>query len=343
MKAFQLTAGRGLSSLIVDDRSSKPLAPHEIRVRMEAAALNYRELQILDGRYGLPDGMIVTPGSDGAGIVVEVGALVTRFGTGERVVPAFWPDWIDGPITPAKTSSSFGADVRGTFAAELVAGEHAFVSAPTTLSALEAACLPCAGVTAWNALFVAGGLRPGATVLILGTGGVSVWALQLARASGLRAIVTSSSDEKLQRARELGAAETINYRTTTDWAAATRELTGGEGVDLVIEVGGSTTIGQSVASVRQGGSVIVVGAVAGNGVGLAPGSLIGGAVRLQGIMVGSRSMLEELVSFVDRTGLKPVVDRDFAVGETVQAFEALAAAGHVGKIAIDLTRGQWPS
>ncbi|MFL9945811.1 NAD(P)-dependent alcohol dehydrogenase [Paraburkholderia agricolaris] len=343
MKAFQLKAGRGLSSLIVDDRSSEPLAPHEIRVQMEAAALNYRELQILDGRYGLPDGASVTPGSDGTGIVVEVGANVTRFGKGERVLPAFWPDWIDGPITPGKTSSSFGAGIRGTLAAELVAGEHAFVSAPTTLSALEAACLPCAGVTGWNALFVAGGLRPGATVLILGTGGVSVWALQLARASGLRPIVTSSSDEKLRRARELGAAETINYRTTADWAAATRELTGGRGVDLVIEVGGSATIGQSVASVRQGGTVIVVGGVAGTGGGLEPGSLIGGAVRLQGIMVGSRSMLEELVSFVDRTGLKPVVDRAFAVGETVHAFEALTTAGHFGKIAIDLNRSRWPS
>jgi NADPH:quinone reductase-like Zn-dependent oxidoreductase len=150
MKAFQIAVGHGLSSLIVDDRSPQPLAPHEIRVRMEAAALNYRELQILDGKYGLPDGMIVTPGSDGAGIVVEVGALVTRFKNGERVLPAFWPDWIDGPITPAKTSTSFGADVRGTLAAELVAGEHAFVSAPTTLSAVEAACLPCAGVTAWK-------------------------------------------------------------------------------------------------------------------------------------------------------------------------------------------------
>lgn len=335
MKAYRIAANRGLSSLTQVDQASRLLGPNDVRVRMEASALNFRDIMIADGQYGLPDDLAVTPGSDGAGVVTETGADVRRLKVGDRVLPAFWPDWIEGPISPFKTKRSFGANDQGTLAEELVSTESSFAIAPATLSSTQSASLPCAGVTAWNALFEAGGVKPGASVLLLGTGGVSVWALQLAKAAGLRAIITSSSEEKLRRASELGAAETINYRQTPEWSNAVREITNGEGVDLVVEVGGAATIDQSLSSVRQGGTVVVIGARAGSNPGFQPSRLIGTAARLQGMMVGSRTMLDQLVSFVDRNQIKPAIDQVFPFEEAAEAFRFFKAADHFGKVAID--------
>nr|WP_199743202.1 NAD(P)-dependent alcohol dehydrogenase [Sphingomonas ginsenosidivorax] len=302
-----------------------------------AAALNFRDQMFADGNYGVPAGNIVVPLSDGAGEVVEIGGAVTRVKVGDHVMPGFWPKWVDGDIAPDKVAGAFGAQFDGTLAEELVTDEQALTITPAGLSMVEAATIPCAGVTAWNALFVRGNLKPGATVLLLGTGGVSVWALQLAHAAGLRPIITSSSDAKLAQARALGAVETINYATHPEWQDEVTRLTDGRGVDLVVEVGGKGTMPRSVAATRLGGTVIVVGARAGvQEGGVDPGALIGGAKTLAGIMVGSRAMQEDLVRFIEATGIRPVIDRRFAFTDALDAYRHLQT-GAFGKVVIDVT------
>ena len=215
-----------------------------------------------------------------------------------------------------------------------MATAKALISSPAHLDYAEAATLTCAGVTAWNALFVTGGLKPGQTVLLLGTGGVSIWALQLAKAAGARVIITSSSDAKLERTRKLGADALINYANIPEWSVEARKLTGGEGVDLVLEVGGEKTAAQSLASVRMQGSVVVIGGVSGFGGAVAPRALISGALRMHGVYVGSRQMHEELARFVSQVQLKPVVDRSFAFAEAQEAFRYFEAGKHFGKVAV---------
>jgi NADPH:quinone reductase-like Zn-dependent oxidoreductase len=336
MKAFELAAGGGIDALRLLDRPTGALGPHEVRVKMAAAALNFRDLMFAEGSYGVPVGQVVVPLSDGAGEVIETGAAVTRVKSGDRVIFGFWPQWIDGDIGTAKVAGSFGAQFDGTLAEQVVADEQSLTIAPAGMSAAEAASVACAGVTAWNALFVRGGLKPGATVLLLGTGGVSIWALQLAHAAGLRPIVISSSDEKLQRARQLGAVGTVNYLTTPEWQHEVKRLTGGAGVDLVLEIGGNGTLSRSIEATRLGGTVIVVGARAGGAPsGVEPGALIGGTKTLAGIMVGSRAMQEDLVRFIDAVGIRPVIDRTFPFGEAVSAYRYMQQ-GPFGKVVIDI-------
>ncbi|USX29447.1 NAD(P)-dependent alcohol dehydrogenase [Oxalobacteraceae bacterium OTU3CINTB1] len=337
MKAYELTSGKGVDSLRMVDRAEGPLGPHEVRVKLAAAALNYRDVMIAEGTY-YSAGEVVVPLSDGVGRVVETGSAVTRVKNGDRVILGFWPDWLDGPITPGKVARSFGAQLAGTLAEAVVADEHALVIAPDSLSDREAATVACAGLTAWNALFARGALKPGATVLLLGTGGVSLWALQLALAARLRPIIISSSDEKLARAKKMGAVATINYSATPEWQQEVRRLTDGVGVDLVIEVGGQGTMRRSVEATRMGGAVVVVGARAGAaGDGVEPGALIGGAKTLAGIMVGSRAMLEDLVRFIDVAGVRPVIDSSFAFEQAGDAFRRVQA-GAFGKVVIDITQ-----
>jgi len=338
MRAYELKSGDGINGLTRIDRASTVLGPHDIRISIEATALNRHDLMFADGQYGVAPDRAMIPLCDGAGKVVQTGAAVTRFKRGDHVIANFWPLWTDGEISPEKTSASFGAQIDDTLAEELVANEHALALAPRGLSSSEAAAIPCAGLTAWNALVVRGDLKPGATVLLLGTGGVSVWALQLAHAAGLRPIVTSSSDEKLARARELGAVETINYRNTPEWQDEVQRLTGGRGVDLVLEVGGKGTMPRSIAAARLGGTVIVIGGLSGpaEGGGAEPNALIGGAKALAGIMVGSRTMLEDLVRFIDTAGIRPVVDRRFAFDDAVAAYRYMQSDGHFGKVVIDI-------
>jgi len=231
MKAFELASGAGINALRLVDRPVGALGPHEVRVDMAAAALNFRDLMFADGNYGVPAGEVVIPLSDGAGEVIEIGAAVTRVRIGDRVIFGFWPQWEDGEIGSEKVAGSFGAQFDGTLAEQVVADEQALTIAPVGMSAAEAASVACAGVTAWNALFVRGALKPGATVLLLGTGGVSIWALQLAHAAGLRPIIISSSEDKLARAKQLGAVGTVNYLTTPDWQHEVKRLTDGVGVD----------------------------------------------------------------------------------------------------------------
>jgi NADPH:quinone reductase-like Zn-dependent oxidoreductase len=256
--------------------------------------------------------------------VIAAGKEVKRFRVGDRVIGTFFRNWIDGEPTPQKTGHVPGFSVDGMLAEEVTVAED------------EAVTLPCAGLTAWNALFVSGRALPGSTVLLLGTGGVSIWALQLAKAAGLRTILTSSSDAKLERALWLGADEVINYRTTPEWQHDVLQRTGGRGVDLVVEVGGQDTLARSILATRMGGTIAIVGHVGGLTAELPVLALSGGTKSLVGLTVGSRRMLEDLSRFVDATDIRPAIDRVFSFDQACDAYAYLAAAGHVGKVVIRL-------
>ncbi|HEF5152083.1 zinc-dependent alcohol dehydrogenase family protein [Burkholderia multivorans] len=335
MQAWQQTPGDGLAGLRRVDATHRPVGPTDVVVKIHSVSLNYRDLMFARGDYvGIGDAPLI-PVADGAGEVVEIGRDVTRFKPGDRVINTYFPRWIDGPPTPSKVAGSPGAQFDGVLAERFVTDEAALVAIPAHLDYDEASTLSCAGITAWNALFADGGLAPGSTVVLLGTGGVSIVALQLAHAAGLRTIITSSSDAKLERARALGADETINYRATPDWQHEVLRLTDGAGADLVVEVGGKDTLPRSVAATKLGGVVSVIGGVSGfGGPDLGLLSLIGGIRRLHGIMVGSRSMLDEVVQLFDRKQLRPIVDRVFAFDEAPAAYAHLQSGQHFGKIVI---------
>lgn len=340
MKTYQILAGAGIAGLELVERPTRAPNANEIRVRINASALNHRDLSFARGQFYNPPDHPIVPLVDGCGEVIAVGSAVSRFKPGDRVITSYYPRWIEGNLSSAKTAVSFGAQFDGTLAEEVVANEEAFVLAPASLSAASAATLSCAGVTAWNALFVAGGARPGNSVLILGTGGVSLWALQLAKAAGLTAIVTSSQDEKLVRARSLGADMTINYRTTPEWQDEVLKLTAGAGVDIVVEVGGEGTLVRSLKSLSSGGTVVVIGRVSGGGgILIEPGMLISGAKRLVGVTAGSRVMLEQLVRFVDAKKIAPCIDKVFPFDQAIAAYDYLASGQHFGKVVIDMTHG----
>ncbi|KUZ27313.1 NADPH:quinone oxidoreductase [Burkholderia territorii] len=335
MHAWQIKPGDGIAGLRRIDATPRAVGPTDVVVKIHSAALNYRDLMFARGDYlGIGTDALI-PVADGAGEVVETGRDVTRFKPGDRVINTYFPHWIDGPPTPWKVSASPGSHFDGVLAERFVSDETALVAIPAHLDYDEAATLSCAGITAWNALFVDGGLGPGATVVLLGTGGVSIIALQLAHAAGLRTIVTSSSDTKLERARALGADATINYRTTPEWQHEVLRLTGGAGADLVVEVGGRDTLARSVAATKLGGIVSVIGGLSSFGgpeLGLL--SLIGGIRRLHGLMVGSRAMLDDVVRLVDAKRIKPVVDRVFDFDAAPQAYAYLQSGQHFGKVVI---------
>ena len=334
MRAYRIKPGSGIEGLELFEAPAPDLGAHEVRVRIRAVSLNYRDLMVARGTYPVPGGRPVIPCSDGAGEVLATGSQVTRFKAGDRAAASFFPNWIDGEITPEKTAVSLGGAVEGMLSEEVVLPESALAAIPARLDFAEAATLPCAGVTAWNALFAAGSLKPGSTVLLLGTGGVSIMAQQLAMAAGMRIIVTSSDNEKLARARALGAGDVINHGTNPEWQEEVLRLTSGRGVDLVVEVGGEGTAQRSAASTRAGGTIAIIGGVSGFGNALPPGSLIFGAKRALGIFVGSRAMLEDLTRFVDIAGIRPAVDRVFAFEEAHHAYAYLEAGKHFGKIVI---------
>jgi len=336
MKTWRVPAGGQIDGLkLVEEASGSP-GPGQVRIAVKTVSLNYRDLAIVQGWYPVATRDPLVPGSDAVGVVAETGPGVTAFRPGDRVATSFFPDWMEGRMSQARIATALGGGGRGTFAEEIVLPEHALVKSPAHLDDAQAATLTCAGVTAWHALFATGPLPPGGTVLLLGTGGVSTWALLLARAAGMRVIITSSSDAKLERARTLGADATINYTQTPEWGAEVRRLTGGEGVDIVLEVGGEKTVAQSVAAVRPQGTVVIIGAVSGVGGGIGPRSLIPGATRVQGIYVGSRRMHEELARFVELRQIRPVVDRSFAFTELPEAYRYFQGGKHFGKVVATL-------
>jgi NADPH:quinone reductase-like Zn-dependent oxidoreductase len=337
MQSYSIQRGAGITGLQRRSLPRAALGPNDIRVGMRAVSLNYRDLLVARAEYMNGGGEPLIPCSDGAGEVLAVGAAVTRFRPGDRVAAAFYPTWIDGEPTEDKVGRGLGGGRDGVLAQEVVLPEDAWFAIPSHLSYVEASTLPCAGVTAWNALFVAGGLERGDSALILGTGGVAIWALQLAAAAGVHAIVTSSDNSKLERARALGAHATINYREQPEWHERVLQLTRGRGVDLVLEIGGRDTLKRSLAAARVGGSIAIIGGVGGGfGGELEPFALIERAQRLLGILIGSRAMAESLSRFVASTGLRPVVDRVFDFAHAGEAYAYLATARHVGKVVIEI-------
>jgi len=326
--------GVGLDGLRLETRGLPEPGFGEVRVRMQAAAINQRDLAILNGLYPNPRGII--PFSDGAGIVEKVGGGVTEFLPDDAVITSFYPYWESGPANARNHSASLGCEIDGVLAEHAIFPASALVAAPHSLSPIAAATLPCAGLTAWSALFVEGHLRAGETVLIQGTGGVAIFALQLARLAGARVIVLTSDAAKAKRAEELGAELTINYRQYPEWAEQVLAATGGEGVDLIIEVGGQETLPQSLACVRVGGRISVIGVLSGLIAEVPLPPILFRHVHLTGITVGHRSDLAALCRAIDLNGLKPVIDEVFSFAKAPSCYQALPLGKHFGKLAITM-------
>ena len=334
MKAIQLAAPGGLDRLRLVELPD-PGTPQagEIRVRLYASSLNFHDYGVVSGRVRAADGRI--PMSDGAGVIEAVGDGVTEFAVGDPVVSGFFPTWIDGDPTLTDFSLTPGDGIDGYAREVVVCPATWFTRSPAGYSHAEAATLTTAGLTAWRALVVNGGLKAGDTVLVLGTGGVSIFALQLAKAMGASVIVTSSSDEKLERARSLGADHLINYRTHPDWGALVRNWTGGRGVDHIIEVGGPATLPQSITAVRVGGHISLIGVLTGIGGEVPTAFLMARQARLHGLIVGSRQHQLDFVRGLEATGLHPVIDRSFPLDAIAGAFRYEESGAHFGKICLE--------
>lgn len=333
-RAWEIASDQGIDALQLNTRAGAAPGVDEVLVKVHASALNYRDLAtILDpvGR-GLPYPRV--PNSDCAGEVVAIGSGVSHLAAGDRVAGCFFQNWTDGSIDAAAMASALGGALDGTLAEYVLLSERGAVHVPEHLSYAHGACLPCAGVTAWNCLMHAGQVAPGDTVLLLGTGGVSVTALQLAVAHGAEVTITSSDDAKLARASTMGAAHTINYRTTEDWDAAVLELTGGRGVDFALEVGGAGTLPRTLNAVRVGGRIALIGILTRGEID--PTSIMRKSICLQGVYVGSRRMFEDLNRFLATHEIVPVVDRHFGFDAARDAFHHLQAAGHFGKVVVDI-------
>lgn len=333
MKVYEIRDGFGLDALRVADRPDPQPAAGEVLLKVRAVSLNYRDLLVVKGVYNPKLNLPRVPCSDAVGEVTAVGPGVSRVKAGQRVAGLFMPKWLEGDLTDAKGRSALGGSVDGLLAEYALLSEEAVVPVPDHLTDEEAATLPCAAVTAWNGLVHAGGVKPGDSVLVQGTGGVSLFALQFARCAGARVIATSSSDEKLARVRALGASDGINYRATPEWGEAVRHLTHGHGVDHVIEVGGAGTLAQSLRAVRTAGHVALIGVLSGYGQ-VNPLPILMKGVRVTGIYVGSRDMFEAMNRAIAQHQLRPVVDRVFAFAQAVDAFRHLESATHFGKIVI---------
>lgn len=333
MKAYELRRF-GVENLTLVEREEPRPGPHEVVVRFHAACLNYRDLMFAKGVYNPKAKLPSVPLSDGAGVVSAVGEGVTRWKVGDRVCPLFAQGWLDGGPSAQKNRTALGAgELDGVLRESGAFHENGLVRIPEHLSFEEAATLPCAAVTAWNALVESGRLKAGDTVLTLGTGGVSMFALQFAKMHGARVIATSSSDEKLARARELGADETVNYKQTPAWEKEVLRLTNGAGVDHVVEVGGAGTLAKSIACTRVGGHVAVIGVLASEG-DFNPISILMKSIRVQGIFVGSRQMFEDMNRAISAARLKPVIDRTFAFSEAREALKHMESGAHFGKIVL---------
>ena len=334
MKGIVLGAPGGLDRLeMVEMPDPGSASPGEIRVRLHGSSLNYHDYLVVTGRIQTADGRI--PMSDGAGVVEAVGDGVTEFAAGDSVVSCFFPEWQEGPPRVGDFSTVPGDGVDGYAREAVVRPASWFTRAPKGFSHAEAATLSTAGLTAWRALAVDDGLKAGDVVLVLGTGGVSIFGLQLAKIMGAAVIATSSSDEKLERARAMGADLTINYRRHEDWGTRARDWTGGRGVDHVIEVGGPGTLAQSITAVRVGGHISLIGVLTGLAGELPTAALMTKQARLQGLIVGSRRHQMDLVRAIDVTGLRPVVDRSFGLAEITNAFRHEELGAHFGKICLE--------
>ncbi|HEV2531928.1 NAD(P)-dependent alcohol dehydrogenase [Phenylobacterium sp.] len=337
MRALNVSEPWGLDQLKVVEAPDPKPGPGEVLVRMRAVSLNYRDLLMVGGIYGRGPAMggPIVPFSDGCGIVEQVGAGVTRFAVGDRVATLFFQGWISGPPTLEKVSTALGYPIPGAGRELGVFSQEGLSKVPDFLTDQQVATLPCAALTAWRGLFEDARTQPGETVVLQGTGGVSIFGLQFAHAAGLKTIITSSSDEKLERAKGLGADTLVNYRTEPEWAKPVRAATGGVGADVILEVGGAGTIEQSMRAIRIGGHIAIIGVVAGAGNPFNPASLIGNSAKLQGLSVGSREMFEAMCRAIDQHRIQPVVDKVFPWTEARAAFQAMQGGEHFGKIVLE--------
>ena len=334
MRAWEIAGQFGLEHLRIAERPDPEPGPGQVVIRVRATSLNYRDLLTARGTYNPKQALPLVPLSDGAGEVVAVGPGVTRVAVGDRVAGSFVQDWVAGIPSRTQLLTTLGGPLDGMLAERVVLSEQGVVHVPDHLSDEEAATLPCAALTAWSALVTHAVVVPGDTILVQGTGGVSMFALQIAGVLGARVIVTSSSDAKLERARELGAWETINYKSTQEWGRAARELTGGIGVDHVVEVGGAGTLTQSIRAVRAHGHISLIGVLAGGAASLNLTPVLMQNIRIQGVIVGHRQGFEAMCRAFAHHQLRPIVDRVFAFEEAPAAFEHMASQQHFGKICI---------
>lgn len=337
MKAVVVDSQFGLDNLKVIERDAPKLGAGQVLIKMKTASLNFRDLLMVNGLYNPRQALPLIPCSDGVGEVVELGAGVTRFKTGDRVATLFSQGWIAGEVKAAYTGSTLGGPIDGTLAEYMVLSEEGVIAVPDFLSDEEAACLPCAGLTAWSALVEQAQLKAGQTVLLQGTGGVSLFALQFAKALGARVIITSSSDEKLERALSMGAWKGLNYKSQPKWGKESAALTGGQGVDLVVEVGGSETLAQSLRAIRAGGQISLIGVLSGNVTDFNIIPVIMRGIRIQGILVGHRNGFEAMNRAIELHQIRPTVDRVFPLEDIRGAFEHMAAGRHFGKIVVKIS------
>jgi NADPH:quinone reductase-like Zn-dependent oxidoreductase len=333
MKLYEITEPKGIDSLRLIERPTPKPGLGEVLVRVRATSLNYRDLALIKGGLARMMKLPLIPVSDGAGDVAEVGPGVRRLKQGDRVAGVFTQGWLAGPPYAGMYTTSLGGGVDGMLAEYAVLREEGLVDVPAYMTYEEAASLPCAAVTSWNALVVEGHLKAGDIVLVMGTGGVSIFALQFAKMYGARVIATSSSDAKLKRLREMGASDVINYKSTPNWDERVLELTGGLGVDHVVEIGGAGTLPKSINAVKAGGVVSLIGILSGAGQ-IDPMALLFKQARLQGILVGSREMFEAMNRAMSVTQVRPVIDKVFAFSEAREAYRYLESGAHFGKVCI---------
>jgi NADPH:quinone reductase-like Zn-dependent oxidoreductase len=332
IRAYELQPRDGFDAVTLVERAARPLGPLDVRVRVRAVSLNFRDLGMVKGarKRKAP----VVPASDGAGEVLEVGAAVTRYKPGDRVVASFFPTWLAGELSDHHHANALGGGQDGMLAEQVVLPEAAWLAIPARLSFEAAATLPCAGVTAYHALYEAARLRAGDVVVVQGTGGVSIFGLQLAKAAGARVVVTSSSEAKRERALAMGADHVIDYKADATWGESAKQWTGGRGADIVIEVGGPGTFDQSVAALRYGGTMSLLGVLTGTRGEVNTYGVFHKALRVAGVYVGSVAMFEGLLRALEASRIEPVIDRTFGFGEVREAYAHLASGAHFGKVVI---------
>lgn len=334
MKAYQITGTNGLTSLKAVPLPQPEPGPGEVLIRVRAVSLNYRDYMNVMGIKGVTGPIPRIPCSDGAGEVAAVGAEVANWKPGDRVVVPFMPTWLEGEFSQSHASQALGGAVDGMLREFVVMPEQSLLRVPEHLSLEEAATLPCAAVTAWDALHVRGGIKAGETVLVLGTGGVSVFALQFAKLAGARVLATTSSDEKAQRLLELGADAVHNYQTDPAWEDWALDQTGKRGVDKVIEIGGAETLNRSLKATRFGGHIALIGVLTGTSAEIQTVQILRKGIRLDGIYVGSREMFGTMLTEIEREKLRPVIDSTFEFEHAADAFKRLESGRHFGKIVI---------
>jgi NADPH:quinone reductase-like Zn-dependent oxidoreductase len=334
VRAWQIRGEYGIDNLQRVELAEPEPAAGQVVVSMRAASLNYRDLVTVRGVPGATAPKSLVPCSDGAGVVQSVGPGVRDLAVGDRVAPLFFQSWLDGPVTAEARSLALGGSLDGVLQDRVVLRAEGVIRLPDSISFEQAATLPCAGLTAWRAVAIEAPVGPNDTVLVQGTGGVSIFALQFAKARGARVIVTSSSDQKLERARALGADHGVNYVTNRDWSAEVRRLTDNRGVDVVVEVGGEDTLNQAMQCTRVGGRIVVIGVLSGFSSAIALPMLFSNNLHLIGISVGSRAQFADMLGAIERWQLQPVIDRTFAFDAVPDALRTMESGRFFGKLCI---------